>query len=469
MIASYDGRRWSDPIELTPPGEYDNATRANPQVYQGTLYVGWGMPEPTEGTSSGEHWDVMIRNIEVMPLSLSLDLGKDGDREWSMDQMIGGRQVALDPAEVQALLEDTDGEDDGWGNEMVRMGLEFRTRFPSHINISNLIVVYDYTARVESIEAVINDALKQAGGYGKGTGNVSIDLAIGAKSSGKIIVKNLKIKYLLNFAPELTEGIPDVTFPEDTVLYDALDLENYFWDDWDDGHLSFRIVDPGDDSHLLTMRRDGNLSFRPVVENWYGTTRIQVSAIDGFGLETLSNYFNVTVEPVNDPPELGFIKDRSVMAGEKISVNCTATDPENDPLTFSDDSDLFDIDPATGRIRWSPDREGIHEINITVSDGNGGFDHQSFTIRVQSISTSSMQITFSLLFLVLAAMMVVIVAFILKRRVDRYTHVEKLERLDDDGADRERVDPGWEAERMKDEARARGTGQTRARRRKKAS
>ncbi len=57
---------------------------------------------------------------------------------------------------------------------------------------------------------------------------------------------------------------------------------------------------------------------------------------------------------VNRPPVLPPITALSAMEGYYFSYNISASDPDSDQLTYSDDCPLFDINPFTGGIGFVP-------------------------------------------------------------------------------------------------------------------
>jgi parallel beta-helix repeat protein len=65
------------------------------------------------------------------------------------------------------------------------------------------------------------------------------------------------------------------------------------------------------------------------------------------------------------------MEDQHVRAGESLAVKVRASIPDRDAcLHYSDDSDLFEIDPAIGEINFTPvsSQAGEYEITITVTD-----------------------------------------------------------------------------------------------------
>jgi hypothetical protein len=80
----------------------------------------------------------------------------------------------------------------------------------------------------------------------------------------------------------------------------------------------------------------------------------------------------INVTFVNEPPVLDPIGDLSIDENETLIYDVNATDPNLDPIVFEDNSTLFNIDPNTGLINFSPDwtMVGNHSINISVHDDN---------------------------------------------------------------------------------------------------
>jgi len=67
----------------------------------------------------------------------------------------------------------------------------------------------------------------------------------------------------------------------------------------------------------------------------------------------------------------------------------TATDENNDFLNFADNSTLFDINPTTGAISFTPktDKEsGNHTIKILVFDFKGGFGSQVYNLTITAVN-----------------------------------------------------------------------------------
>ncbi|MBW2996477.1 hypothetical protein KY332_04210 [Candidatus Woesearchaeota archaeon] len=75
-----------------------------------------------------------------------------------------------------------------------------------------------------------------------------------------------------------------------------------------------------------------------------------------------ANKFIVNQPPVLDIPDMLTLED-----GKPVAYTMQATDPENDVLTFSDDTAMFDI-TEDGIILFTPEVPGEFNITITVED-----------------------------------------------------------------------------------------------------
>lgn len=85
----------------------------------------------------------------------------------------------------------------------------------------------------------------------------------------------------------------------------------------------------------------------------------------------------------NHPPTVFSIPDQELAVGETLVYRVNAEDDEGETLTYSDDSELFDIDPKTGVIEHTvmPQDIGEHFITITVTDQEGNEEQEKFKLR----------------------------------------------------------------------------------------
>jgi len=227
VIRSFDGTRWSAPIELTPQGAVDNATSPSIAIYNGKLYVAWAFPygEYDDGWDS---WDVIARTYDFRPVELEIDLGNDGTMDWGpSDPGPGGETVNFTADTVRRSIEKETPAPDGWGNEFADVQLGLDCADPSIVVVENLEITYSYTVHLENISPCLNDLLRANAPPG-GEGNVTLPLNLRASSTGKIVLKNLNITYTLNFPPQLIDPVPDWSLPEDMDALRVIDLEQCF-------------------------------------------------------------------------------------------------------------------------------------------------------------------------------------------------------------------------------------------------
>ncbi|MDI6642310.1 MAG: PKD domain-containing protein, partial [Elusimicrobiota bacterium] len=99
---------------------------------------------------------------------------------------------------------------------------------------------------------------------------------------------------------------------------------------------------------------------------WY---EVKVIVSDG---NLSANYtWILTVTNINRHPTIETIGDKIAYEGQVFNLQINATDPDDDDITFSDNTALFDINPTTGLISFTPnyDSAGVYFINVTVTDG----------------------------------------------------------------------------------------------------
>ena len=125
-----------------------------------------------------------------------------------------------------------------------------------------------------------------------------------------------------------------------------------------------------------------------------GTYTLTFTASDGNG-GTDSVTVTITVTEVvipNQAPVITSPVDGSTInkvAGEDVSINVTATDADNDTITYSvygePDGANSTMDENTGEYVWTAPPEGSHTLTFTASDGNGGTASVTVTITVTEV------------------------------------------------------------------------------------
>jgi hypothetical protein len=124
--------------------------------------------------------------------------------------------------------------------------------------------------------------------------------------------------------------------------------------------------------------------------NTYSNVRISVS--DGTSSASLAP-FSITVTPKpNSPPTIWGVPATSVTSGQTYSFRPSASDPDNDPVTFTVQSlpSWATFDTATGLLRGTPtwQQAGTYpNIVISASDGRASASLAPFTVTVTAANT----------------------------------------------------------------------------------
>lgn len=84
----------------------------------------------------------------------------------------------------------------------------------------------------------------------------------------------------------------------------------------------------------------------------------------------------------NHPPYIYPIRNFELKKGEPFQYFVEAVDFDNDPITYRDDSNLFEIDPSTGEISFTPVETGFTVVTIYAEDTYGFIDSREFFIEV---------------------------------------------------------------------------------------
>jgi hypothetical protein len=100
---------------------------------------------------------------------------------------------------------------------------------------------------------------------------------------------------------------------------------------------------------------------------------------------------------VNDAPVITTEVEETVPTDEDAEFNLRfeAVDIDGDDLEWSDDALLFDIDPTSGAVSFTPlqDEVGVHTVTVTVSDGRGGTGTLTFDLEVVNVNDDPMIIS----------------------------------------------------------------------------
>ncbi|HKQ98598.1 MAG TPA: Ig-like domain repeat protein, partial [Candidatus Polarisedimenticolia bacterium] len=146
---------------------------------------------------------------------------------------------------------------------------------------------------------------------------------------------------------------------------------------------------------------DGGVSFgSAAIAN--GQAQITTSALTAGGHSIVAHYDGdaqyaqadsamlIQTVTTNSAPQIGVLFDQDIRWGQTLSLQVTATDPENDPITFALAGPPAGASiTAGGLLTWTPTSAqlGAHTITVEASDGTL-VGSRSFTVTVLKHETS---------------------------------------------------------------------------------
>lgn len=169
-----------------------------------------------------------------------------------------------------------------------------------------------------------------------------------------------------NDAPIFTGSIANITFNEDFVLENAVNLNNYFSDP-DGDTLALSIYNK---TSNLIVNIIGGIASVSSTKDWNGDGFIVFKAQDS-SLFSLSNSVNVKVVAVNDAPVMEDISDIKIVEGQKAIINVDASDIDSASLTYSVNDSRFVQQTEKNVFEWqtSIGNSETYYVNVLVSDG----------------------------------------------------------------------------------------------------
>ena len=153
-----------------------------------------------------------------------------------------------------------------------------------------------------------------------------------------------------------------------------------------------------DDSPLFDINAtSGLITFKPANKD-VGARDCNITVTDLSGASATAQ-LSITVQNVNDPPALDAVAEQVATEDQPFELTLKASDIDVplklDNLTFSDESDLFDIDQKTGRFGFTPTNAqvGRYTVNVRVTDESGEFASRAFMLTVQNVNDPPVNLT----------------------------------------------------------------------------
>ncbi len=157
------------------------------------------------------------------------------------------------------------------------------------------------------------------------------------------------------------------------------------------------LLDTNATSWLNINSTSGELNGIPT-NNDVGIYSVNVSVNDaegGFDFTT----FTLEVINVNDPPEIITEVVNYTYTGKSYEVDYNATDIDSPVINqiwlVTTDASWLTIDPVTGLLSGIPPHSdsGLFNVNVSVTDGDGGIDWQVFVLNVKKSNVAPTIIT----------------------------------------------------------------------------
>ena len=110
---------------------------------------------------------------------------------------------------------------------------------------------------------------------------------------------------------------------------------------------------------------------------------------NGFVIKLGTGYWPEKPAPVNHPPTMTCTVDPAMVyegSGTNATVTCNASDPDNDPLTYTWSSSCGKVDGTGAQVRWLSAGVPVGTCTITakVDDGRGGSASSTVSVAVQT-------------------------------------------------------------------------------------
>lgn len=184
-----------------------------------------------------------------------------------------------------------------------------------------------------------------------------------------------------NLAPRLTSTPVTTGAVGDRYAYEVMASD----ENGDPLTYSLPTAPPG-----MVISPDGLIEWGPAFAD-IGVQNVVIRVADGQGGSVDQPYaITVADTPPNHIPDIISTPRQTAVVGQQYIYQPTAVDADGDPLHFSLPSFVSDmqIDPATGRITWTPTAASIGTglITVAANDPSGAACLQTFSLTVRDVN-----------------------------------------------------------------------------------
>ncbi|MDM9580198.1 putative Ig domain-containing protein [Nostoc sp. GT001] len=209
-----------------------------------------------------------------------------------------------------------------------------------------------------------------------GFGSHPVVINVSDGSSTKTQSFNLNVTNIAaNYAPSITSAPNLITNIERTYEYNLTGSDP-------DNDLLLWSLDAAPEGMVIDTQR-GTLRWQPS-SNQIGEHNVKVRLTDAWGLYT-GQEFTLTVTGTNIPSAIVSNPITRAAQNQLYTYTVIATDPENDPLTFSLGRKPVGMTiDSNGVIRWTPQASqiGSQQVEVFARDAQGAVTTQTYAIEV---------------------------------------------------------------------------------------
>ncbi|MCF7921050.1 MAG: tandem-95 repeat protein [Candidatus Cloacimonetes bacterium] len=270
--------------------------------------------------------------------------------------------------------------------------LPFTIDFTGYFNdVDNEMLYYSVDFNSEEINVVLNGTVLEISSLLNWNGIT----AIAVTASDLEYRLSVTDEFLLtvnpvNDPPVLISPLEDLTLLEDFEPQ-FIDLSYHFYDP--DNTITYSVNASADEIGVSII--SGYILRLNSINDWYGTTTVEVTANDLQGRAYVIDDFDVIVEPVNDAPiVLNPLDDLNILEdtiSEEINLNLNFFDVDGDVLIYSaevsDPNGIVVIDQNIMTVSALENWNGSFDVTITAEDNmNRLFVTDLFQVLVSPVN-----------------------------------------------------------------------------------